>query len=166
MGALQYRKPNLFRVDGAVVWLLLKHGEFCIDLADWDRVKEFRWCSYKAPRTTYARTTNAIGPQWRLHQYILGIRGVDHIDTHGWNNRRSNLRPATKSQNGANRLKNRNNQSGFKGVSKCGTTGRWKVSITTKQNGWKFLGRFDTPEEASQVYAQAARASFGEFARL
>jgi hypothetical protein len=51
---------------------------------------------------------------------------IDHKDTVGSNNAWTNLRRATKSLNGANRKKNKNNTSGFKGVSRARKSKRWR----------------------------------------
>lgn len=83
---------------------------------------------------------------------------VDHEDGDGLNNRWTNLRPATKSQNGANRPANRNNKTGFKGVSMH--AGRFRAAIKGRVLGYR-----DTAEEAAALYAEAAATEFGEFAR-
>lgn len=89
---------------------------------------------------------------------------VDHEDENGLNNRWTNLRPANKSKNGANRGRPLNNQSGWKGVSLCGRTGRWRADICVSKKT-KNLGRFDCPAAAHLAYAVAASIAFGEFAR-
>src|ERR1035441_5417799 len=64
---------------------------------------------------------------------------IDHRDLDGCNNRWSNLREATRSQNGANISLTCRNTSGFKGVSFCRPTSRWRASI--RKNGrLYFLG--------------------------
>ncbi len=90
--------------------------------------------------------------------------GVDHRDLDGINNRWSNLRNADKSQNGANRRRTRINKTGFKGVSICSKTGRYRA--TTGIGGkWTSLGTFDTAEEAGAAYEAEALRRAGEFAR-
>ena len=90
---------------------------------------------------------------------------VDHIDLNGLNNRWINLRDATRSQNLANTRAWRNNSTGFKGVSLCKKTGRYRatISLNSKQ---KWLGSFDTPEAAHAAYCHAARERSGKFARM
>src|SRR5215471_18008038 len=89
------------------------------------------------------------------------------------NNRRSNLRcrrptparaprKATSSQNCANKRRQQNNTSGFKGV--VAYRGRWRAMIT-KNGRSTMLGPFETPAAAHAAYAAAARKLFGEFAR-
>ena len=89
---------------------------------------------------------------------------LDHRDGNRANNAWINLRLSTQSQNVANSRRRKASASGFKGVSFCKFTGRWRAVI--KQD-YKFrcLGRFDTPEAAHAAYCEAARMAFGEFAR-
>jgi hypothetical protein len=88
---------------------------------------------------------------------------IDHRDGDRANNRWNNLRRATRSENNANRGLQRNNRSGFKGVSL--KSGKWRARI--RQNGrLHSLGSFPTPQAAHAAYAAAARKLFGEFARV
>lgn len=87
---------------------------------------------------------------------------VDHIDMNKSNNAWSNLRDATKSQNGKNSRAKRTNKFGLKGVCKVGN--RYQAQIGC--DGVKHhLGLFGTPEEAHAAYAAAAKELHGEFAR-
>lgn len=89
----------------------------------------------------------------------------DHINGDTLDNRRCNLRVATKSQNGMNRKINCNNKSGFKGVRYHNRDKCYYAQITA--NGVKkHLGTFDTPEQAYDAYCKAALELHGEFARL
>lgn len=95
----------------------------------------------------------------RWPNYIL-----DHIDGNRANNKLSNLREATQSQNCANAKLRSNNTSGFKGVYYHPKTGKWKSQIK-KDGVSRHLGLFPTPEEAHKAYVKAAKELFGEFAR-
>jgi HNH endonuclease/AP2 domain len=88
---------------------------------------------------------------------------IDHRDGDGTNNRWTNLRRATPSQNTANR-RPQNNSSGYKGVDLHRRLGRWRAVIC-KKGRRIYLGSFATPEAAHAAYAAAARKLFGEFAR-
>lgn len=100
---------------------------------------------------------------WKLMTGEAPPPEIDHIDCDPANNRWANLRASDRETNSANRGRNKNNSSGFKGayLHKCG---RWAASITVS---WKkrHLGLFDTPEEAHAAYVEAADRLCGEFAR-
>jgi HNH endonuclease len=108
---------------------------------------------------------------YRAHQlawfYTTGRWGrpmIDHRDGNSTNNRWTNLRRATASQNRANSRRSRHNTSGFKGVCLCRRSGRWHAYVY--KNGRRIhLGMFARPEAAHAAYVAAARKLFGEFAR-
>lgn len=89
---------------------------------------------------------------------------VDHRDLDGLNNRWENLRPATESQNNANKGLSKVNTSGHKGVSYDASRDRWEVAITVDGKKIK-IGRFRDLSVAADAYEKAARKSFGEYAR-
>lgn len=88
---------------------------------------------------------------------------IDHRNGARDDNRLSNLRLATNSQNGANKRRYANNRSGAKGVYWRGQRGKWTADIQVNGNR-KNLGLFTTKEAAAEAYRQAAEAVFGEFA--
>lgn len=90
---------------------------------------------------------------------------ADHINGNPLDNRRANLRLATRSQNNMNRKKSSRNKSGFKGVSLHKQNGKWVARIG-KDGKYKHLGLFNTPEEAYAAYCEAAKDKdwHGEFA--
>jgi hypothetical protein len=83
---------------------------------------------------------------------------IDHINMIRADNRWSNLREATHSQNGANRGANKNSKSGAKGVTRNGK--RWQAKVLNK-----YLGTFDTVEEARTACQEYMKQQRGEFAR-
>jgi hypothetical protein len=85
---------------------------------------------------------------------------VDHIDLHKSNDAFDNLRACDHAHNAAN-CKARN-VLGLKGVSKKGSRYR---AYSTAKGRIRYLGTFDTPEQAIAAYMQAAVESFGQFAR-
>lgn len=88
---------------------------------------------------------------------------IDHEDVDGLNNRWINLREATKGQNRANKRKQKNNTSGFKGVFRH-PDGKWQAKIG-HQNKQYHLGLFDCLAAAHFCYIVAADKMHGEFAR-
>ncbi|MGB8225740.1 MAG: AP2 domain-containing protein, partial [Sedimentisphaerales bacterium] len=79
-------------------------------------------------------------------------------------NRKSNLRLATRSQNNCNR-KQKKGTSKYRGVCYNKRTKKWRAAISF--NGmYKHLGFFDSEEEAGRAYDEAAKIYHGEFASL
>lgn len=89
---------------------------------------------------------------------------LDHEDTDRTNNRWLNLRPATPSQNKCNRGLQRNNTSGFKGVTWNKRQRKWIAQIKLNRKNRR-IGQFDSKEAAAAAYARAAAVEHGEFAR-
>jgi hypothetical protein len=87
---------------------------------------------------------------------------IDHIDGDRLNNRMSNLRAATQSQNGMNCKMRKNNTSGVKGV--YWGWNRWKAQISIARKCIP-LGGFDDINEAAAAVEQARRKYHGEFGR-
>ena len=90
---------------------------------------------------------------------------VDHIDLDKLNDRISNLRPATRSQNRANRNPPAHNRSGFKGVFWNSQKMKWHARIMLDYKS-RHLGFFDSIEDAARAYKEAALQTWGEFARV
>lgn len=100
-----------------------------------------------------------------LGRVLLKDEECDHRDLNTLNNCRSNLRIATRAQQGANRGLGKGNTSGFKGVYLNKRNGRWIAHIKV-MGKHKMLGAYATPEEAHAAYCDAAVKYFGEFARF
>jgi hypothetical protein len=137
-------------------------GKFAIvDDEDYEWLNHWNWSAVSTHRRNggYAmRRDNKLGKTILMHRQILDApenAEVDHINANGLDNRRSNLRLASRSQGQANRRRFRNNKSGFKGVHFDRQSNRWKLAFTA---------HFDTAEEAAQVYDRIARMVFGEYA--
>ena len=140
-----------------------------VDDADYEWLSAFKWyCSADgyAGRTWSQWEDGGVVRRWteQMHVIIMGKRPgmqIDHANGNTLDNRRSNLRHATLSQNRANRRRRKEFSSKYKGVHRHGD--RWTSTICL--NGEHFhLGRFKTQEEAAAVYAKAAREKFGDFA--
>ena len=82
---------------------------------------------------------------------------VDHKDTVKSNNRWSNLRLATTSENGQNQQSPpSHNTTGFLGVTLYKPTGRYAAFIKVNRKS-RYLGYYTTPEEAHAAYVAAKR---------
>ena len=146
----------------------LTQGKFAlVDSEDFEFLSQWNWSVDGHYASRHARRPgNAKGGRIRMHRVILGEPSgfeVDHKNHDTLDNRRSNLRVATSSQNRANTVRRTDNKSGFKGVSPF--QGKWRATI--RENGkHKHLGRFSTTEEAHQAYCAAATRIYGEFANF
>ena len=101
---------------------------------------------------------------WELYYGESPAGYIDHIDCNGSNNRISNLRIATGSQNGANRRRHRTNKSGFKGVCFHKRDRKWQASI--KMHGKShLLGLFASPEIPHESCKADGSTFFRSFAR-
>ena len=89
---------------------------------------------------------------------------VDHRDMDRSNDRWVNLREATKSENSMNRSVQANTKSRRKGVQWMEANKKWRAYIREDRK-FRHLGLFNTIDEASTAYAEAANRLHGEFAR-
>ncbi|MEZ4667833.1 MAG: HNH endonuclease [Anaerolineae bacterium] len=128
-----------------------------------------RWCFAGGYAVHYY--TDRTGQRKRLfmHRVIMErVQGgllpagyqVDHISRDRLDNRRANLRLATRSQNQAAKGVQVNSSSGMKGVN--WRAGKWEVRLRY-QHKRLYLGRYDSPSTAQAVYAYAHRLLWGEF---
>lgn len=98
--------------------------------------------------------------------YVYGVLPpgpLDHINRVRSDNRIQNLRSASTVENLRNRTVSHNTASGYKGVTV--SSGRWMARIGVS-GVCKYLGWFNTAQDAAQAYNAAARSYFGDFAHL
>ena len=148
---------------------LTSGGVALVDDEDFERViAEGSWYAAESLNTSYARRVYHLGGSSyttrAMHNLITGLSYVDHVNGNGLDNRRSNLRPATASQNQANQRKRRDNTSGFRGVQWHPPGCKWRAVIRVKGR-LHSLGYYDIREEAARAYDVAALEFFGEYAR-
>jgi hypothetical protein len=143
-----------------------------IDADDFILVAPYRWSAIKIGDRWYATRSRRVDEGRgivMMHQQIMGdVPGgmmIDHEDLDGLNNRRSNLRVASKAENMANRTAQQNNSNGWKGVHWSSRRNRWIAQICHERQR-RFIGHFHTAEDAARAYDEAARELHGEFARL
>lgn len=136
-----------------------------IDAADYELISGYSWCVDVRPNGLCYANTSLAGPNrktLRMHQLILPGKGErDHRNGDGLDNRRSNLRFATRTQNLHNRRKKRS--ATYKGVTYQPRliSRPWQVRV-----GYRHIGYFATAEEAALAFNRVALAERGEFARL
>lgn len=141
-----------------------------IDEADFERVGSFNWhVRPKRDGGFYAVRNATVGIKkqrsaW-LHRVLLDAPPgrfilVDHRNRDSLDNRRTNLRLATPSQNTQN-MKSLRGASRFKGVYTAGRWWRARLRIGGRNLN---LGCHRSEEAAARAYDHAAREHFGEFA--
>lgn len=103
-----------------------------------------------------------------MHRLILGFpkgKQVDHANHDGLDNRRANLREATKAQNMQNVAKSVGS-SRYRGVHKhYKLKGRWVAQVTV-DGRTRHVGIFHSEIDAARARDAAARKYHGEFAYL
>lgn len=106
-----------------------------------------------------------------LHRFILNAKPgqqIDHKNGDTLDNRRSNLRFCTSSQNCQNRRARSDNASGFKGVHlERRADGRAALYVVqVRGNGMHFRRRVKSAIDGARLYDEVALRFFGRFARL
>jgi len=101
-----------------------------------------------------------------LHRYVMGANKgdgiIDHKSCDKLDNRKSNLRFVTSSQNAQNKLKKDNKSSKYIGVSKIGE--KWLMNIGCNYKSENFS--FDIEEHAAYYYDILAVQKFGPDAKI
>jgi hypothetical protein len=131
-----------------------EYGLFAVvDEADYDVVYRHHWSLSPSPSGNLYAVTHVFRRTVGMHRFIMGCNDrklvIDHTDGVGLNNRRYNLREATRKQNSMNR---------FLGIRLCWR--RWEAWLG------KTIGRFGMLREAIVAYNEAASARYGNSAFL
>jgi hypothetical protein len=105
-----------------------------------------------------------LGKSLYIHNLVLGNKSrCDHINRDRLDNRRANLRPVTLRANRLNAEKNSNNTSGFRGVTAKGNKWQAQTKISNKS---KYLGLFESKEDAATAYNFAVFDPLDPFIQL
>ena len=88
---------------------------------------------------------------------------LDHINGMRDDNRILNLRPVDGAENSVNKARQKNNTSGFVGVSFERQRGLWRARVNFRRMMYD-VGFFSTAEEAAAAREEFARKIHGEFA--
>jgi hypothetical protein len=140
-----------------------------VDDDDYLKYGHLKWISQGLdPRPARRMSTDTGVKLVYLYRLIMNApkgKDVDHINGNALDNRKSNLRIATHSDNLANSKLHKNNTSGYRGICWAEYTKRWRVKITKNYKIYE-MGYFDTKKEAITAYNELAKKLHGEFAKL
>jgi hypothetical protein len=134
-----------------------------VDDEDYEMLNKYRWsCSRRHPRT------RADGKWLSMHRLIMGLENgdkklIDHRDRNPLNNQKENLRICPSLACNLGNSWNKNNSSGYKGVTREGNRWRAQIGINGKT---RYIGSYDTKEDAALAYNEKAKELWGEFALL
>ena len=155
--------------------IVSKGNKVLLDDMDYETIKAHKW--YYDGRYCYRRETLSYNQEKRsyktrkiyLHRQLLNFPAkgldIDHINCNKLDNRRSNLRIVTRSQNAVNKPKFGEHTSQYKGVCWHKQRGKWKAEA--RQGAVKrYLGVFDCEHAAALAYNIHMQANYGEYAML
>lgn len=130
-----------------------------VDDSDLAKISKHKWWLTKAGYVYTQTCHKTVRTTIMLHRYLTDVpKGmeVDHINHNKLDNRLSNLRICTRSQNNANMRP----RTGYKGVRF--TRNGWQAE--TKIDGkYVYIGRYKTAEEAAHAYNIKAKELFGGY---
>lgn len=170
---------KLTGIDGkesAALYIQTENGqvEVLVDAEDFDFLSRHTWNLVGTNGRMYAGTFfKAITGRQNIvsmHRMIIGgWSDVDHRNGNPLDNRKDNLRVATRNQNEWNKPKQKTSRGGpctskYKGVS-LQSTGKWQAMI--KRNGVLYqLGQYWNEEDAARAYNAKAAELSGDFTWL
>lgn len=151
----------------------LTRGQVAIvDAEDFEWLSQYKWQAKwdKCKKGYYAVTGKSILKSFSttiMHRLIVGAKKgdiVDHIDGNGLNNRKSNLRIVTSTENAINHKIRSDNTSSVTGVRFRKSCKKWYafISINKKET---FLGSFVNFEDAVDARGKAEKKYYGDFVR-
>ena len=123
-----------------------------------------KWHVKESPGLAFYPITKINDKNIPLHHLILPKKEgfeIDHINRNGMDNRRANLRYATKEQNARNKRVRKDSPSGIKGVRT--SKGLYYPNIFVNKKRQQ-LGTYHNPELAGKIYQIHAMLHYEEFA--
>jgi len=159
-------------IKGGVGYIPLTKGLFAkCSPDDLELLTEHNWCAKKIKKVYRAmRATELNGEHLTIQmtEAVLGkSRGriIDHKNRDTLDNRRSNLRFCTYSQNSYNKASQKGSKSRYKGVHWNGKYQEWHVKLYSK-SVYYGGGRFKDEHKAALAYNVIAKEVHGDFAYL
>lgn len=138
-----------------------------VDDEDYEYLNQWKWSYHKdgyAIRTEYNKNGQVHIAMHRLIMKAPRNKQVDHKNGNRLDNRKENLRICNQTQNQHNRNINRNNVTGYMGVSK--KQGYPYLATIRHKSKTLFIGYFKEVRHAAMAYDIWAKELRGEFAKL
>ena len=160
------KKYNTYDLSGeyGIGYTSNTNEPFYFDLEDFDKIKDYCWAEHKLSSGYKALETTINKKTVRFH-YLLDKKGWDHINRNPFDNRKINLRKATPEGSARNHTIRKDNTSGTSGVYWHKGAKKWTAEIGL--NGkMKYLGAFNTYEEAVEARIKAEKDLYGEWSPL
>lgn len=150
------KKYNTYDLSGEFgIGYTSKGEEFYFDLEDYDKIKDYCWL---LASDGYVASAKGV----LFHNIVMGDKSIDHKNHKKYDNRKSNLRKVSASQNQMNASRRSDNTSGITGVSWNKTKEKWTAYIIV--NGiQEYLGSFYNKEDAVKARKIAEEKRFGEY---
>lgn len=160
--------PQIWITDGEDAYIFIGEKKVLISKGDTPLVSKYRWY---VDKDNFVKSGAVIYEGYSsIHRLLAGLikennLTVDHINHNRLDNRRSNIRAATPSENSCNIRKRSNSKALYKGVYSVEGSGKYYAQITVRGKCHR-LGSFKNPEDAAIAYNFAAIELHGEFASL
>jgi hypothetical protein len=136
---------------------------FYFDPEDYDKIKDYTWSDRWKDGYHELRAWDSQLQQMIWMHWLIAGKTYDHIDRDPMNNRKSNLREATQSQQCQNRNKTNRNNSGVVGVCHSSNSNSWVAYISVDKQQIH-LGSFSDKDEAIRARLKAEAKYYGKFA--
>ena len=160
------KKYNVYDLSGkyGIGYSTNTNEKFYFDLEEFDKIKDYRWyVNSRGYLISYIDEFN------KKHIYLQRLimdapdgMDVDHIIHKPLDNRKENLRLATKSQNSMNTGLTIKNKSGVTGVFYKKENNKWQAQIGYNRKKI-YLGYFENFDDAVLARREAEEKYFGEF---
>lgn len=153
------------KVSGKLIKLYNSDLYVRVDVEDYERLRMYRWSLFKSEKWNYAIRYGS-GKTIYMHREIMRVIDpkmyVDHRDSDGLNNQKSNLRVSDNRFNQYNVGRKATSKQKYKNIRHLGDD-RYQVRIRTP-DGKRIHKNIRSEEQAVKLYNELAIKYHGEFA--
>lgn len=158
------------------LWLEDEHGfygigycsnngrEFYFDMDNYNTIKDYNWYDDYGKGYHRARANCLDSNKKILMHQLLFEKFCDHEDRNAMNNRKYNIRKATRRENSINCKTSINNTSGVTGVTWHQSVNKWVARINNSANHRIVLGYFINKNDAIIARLKAEMEYYADFA--